>query len=170
MELSEVYANAGERGFVFTARHRIPHLSSPAPLRWPSVFLGFFFKHPSLPVGPALFLCPPPQAPLSSNVPLSNAPFLCPPPPPPPRHLTTRCGNPITHVRIPAGQEEGGPEGGRMWTEHNCVKARGLGSRQLDTLHFFSFFGPGQNRKKAFEGSPCAQAARTPEPLVTLPG
>lgn len=42
---------------------------------------------------------------------------------PPLQHLTTRCGNPITHVRIPAGEER---EGGRMWTEDNCVKASGL--------------------------------------------
>lgn len=169
MELSEVYANAGERGFVFTARHRIPHLSSPAPLRWPSVFLFFFSNIPAFPLVPPSSSAPLPKPPCPPTSPSQTLPFSV-RRPPPPRHLTTRCGNPITHVRIPAGQEEGGPEGGRMWTEHNCVKARGLGSRQLDTLHFFSFFGPGQNRKKAFEGSPCAQAARTPEPLVTLPG
>lgn len=43
-------------------------------------------------------------------------PPLDPPPPLPPsplsllHHLTARCGNPITHVRIPAGEEKGGRE------------------------------------------------------------
>lgn len=164
LELPEVYMSVGEKSWCLSL------------LPYPTFVISYFFevalfllfKHPSLPVGATFFLCPP----LSSNVSLSNTPFLSMPPPPPlppPRHLTTRCGNPITHVRIPAGQEEGGPKGGRMWTEHNCVKARGLSSRQLDTLHFSSFFGQGKLEEDA-EGWLCAETMLTPEPPVTHRG
>lgn len=126
MELSEIYTNVCKKFHVY--HQHIPYLSSLASLRWPS-FLTSQPSRRSLPL---------PLSPLSSNVSLSNTPFLY-LPPHPLRHLTTRCGNPITHVRIPAGQREGGREGecGQSIT----VSRPRVPARQLDApLCISSFF------------------------------
>ncbi len=72
-----------------------PRLSSSASSRWTSFCpLSLPRRSPSSSVSLVLQRHPP--HPLPSLL----------------HHLTTRCGNPITHVRIPAGEErEGGREG-----------------------------------------------------------